>query len=72
MTFVPAARRPDYEVATRATAERDGERADLEAILVTLARSGQRPVIADISGHGWHEVDEPHERARAEAALSSG
>ncbi|MCA9665792.1 MAG: NTP transferase domain-containing protein [Myxococcales bacterium] len=69
MTFVPAARRAEYEAATEATSARDGERANVEAILVSMARAGQRPAIADISGHGWHEVDEPHERARAEAAL---
>lgn len=70
MTYVPAARRPAYEAAAaRALAER-GEAVHVEAILVALAAAGAPPELADISGHGWLEIDEPHERARADAALA--
>ncbi len=70
MTYVPAARRADYEVAAaRVLAER-GDAVHVEAILVALAAAGTPPEIADISGHGWLEIDEPHERAHADAVLA--
>ena len=47
-----------------------GTGAHVEMVLVELAGSGQPPAIADISGHGWLEIDEPHERDHAEAVLA--
>lgn len=70
MTFVPAARREAYfATATRVSAEQ-GDAVHVEAILVGLAQAGTRPHIADVSGHGWLEIDEPHERAKADAVLA--
>jgi len=70
MTYVPAARRADYEAAAaRVLAER-GDAVHVESILVALAAAGAPPEIADISGHGWLEIDEPHERAQADAVLA--
>ena len=70
MTYVPAARRADYEAAAaRVLAER-GDAVHVESILVALAAAGAPPEIADISGHGWLEIDEPHERAHADAVLA--
>ena len=71
MTYIPANRRPDYEVAVEATRLAQGDAVHVEQILVHLANSGAKPQIADISGHGWYEVDEPHEREKAEAGLRS-
>jgi choline kinase len=70
MTFVPAARRDAYfATATKCSAEQ-GDAIHVESILVGLARAGAPPHIADISGHGWLEIDEPHERAHADAVLA--
>ncbi len=70
MTYVPAARRAAYEAAAaRVLAER-GDAVHVESILVALAAAGAPPEIADISGHGWLEIDEPHERAHADAVLA--
>jgi L-glutamine-phosphate cytidylyltransferase len=70
MTYVPAARRADYEAAAaRVLAER-GDAVHVESILVALAAAGAPPEIADISGHGWLEIDEPHERAHADTVLA--
>jgi choline kinase len=70
MTYVPAARRADYEAAAaRVLAER-GDAVHVESILVALAEAGAPPEIADISGHGWLEIDEPHERAHADEVLA--
>jgi choline kinase len=70
MTFVPAARREAYfEMATRASSEQ-GDAIHVETILHCLARALTPPVIADISGHGWLEIDEPHERAHADEVLA--
>jgi len=70
MTYVPAARRADYEAAAaRVLAER-GDAVHVESILVALAIAGAPPEIADISGHGWLEIDEPHERAHADEVLA--
>ena len=70
MTFVPAARRDAYfATATRVSAEQ-GDAIHVESILVGLASAGTPPQIADISGHGWLEIDEPHERAHADGVLA--
>jgi choline kinase len=70
MTYVPAARRDDYFAAAAHVLETKGEASHVESILVALAERGQAPAIADISGHGWLEIDEPHERAHADEVLA--
>jgi len=70
MTFVPAARRADYFAAADRVLETKGDASHVESILVELAGAGTPPAIADISGHGWLEIDEPHERAHADAVLA--
>jgi choline kinase len=69
MTFVPASRRDDYFAAAERVLTEKGDASHVETVLVELVRS-QPPVIADISGHGWLEIDEPHERAHAEQVLA--
>lgn len=71
MSFVPEVARKDYETAISVTRADAGENAVVEQVLVQLARSGNPVDIADISGHGWLEVDEPHERTHAEQVLRS-
>jgi choline kinase len=70
MTYVPAARRADYEAAAARVLGERGDAVHVESILVALAAAGAPPEIADISGHGWLEIDEPHERAHADAVLA--
>jgi len=70
MTFVPAARRDDYFTAALRVLGSKGEATHVESILVELASTGKPPAIADISGHGWLEIDEPHERANADGVLA--
>jgi choline kinase len=69
MTFVPESRRHDYFAAAERVLTDKGDASHVEQILVELVRA-QPPVIADISGHGWLEIDEPHERAHAEQVLA--
>lgn len=71
MTFVPAARRAAYRAAADVAWSSLGEATHVETVLVGLASAGAPPVIADISGHGWLEIDEPHERAHADAILAA-
>jgi choline kinase len=68
MTYVPGSRRDDYFAAADRVLAEKGDASHVESILVELAKT-QPPVIADISGHGWLEIDEPHERAHADAVL---
>ena len=70
MTFVPAARRDDYFAAADRVLATKGDASHVESILVELAQAGKPPTIADISGHGWLEIDEPHERANADEVLA--
>ncbi|MBL9013571.1 MAG: NTP transferase domain-containing protein [Myxococcales bacterium] len=70
MTFVPAARRTEYLAAASRVREELGEATHVESILVHFAKQGTPPIIADISGHGWLEIDEPHERAHADEVLA--
>lgn len=71
MTWVPAARRQVYAAALAATREQLGDDVHVESIVNTLAEAGVQVQIADVSGHGWYEVDEPAERDWAEARLAS-
>jgi choline kinase len=70
MTYVPAERRDAYFAAADRVLASKGEASHVEAILVELVGAGAPPAIADISGHGWLEIDEPHERAHADAVLA--
>lgn len=71
MTYVPSQCQGEYRSAIEATTRTRGGGAVVEQVLVTLAlHSATQPAIADISGHGWLEVDEPHERDLAEQTLS--
>jgi choline kinase len=69
MTYVPESARAAYLSAVTETRRTLGDNTPVERVLVSLAQAGMGPTIADISGHGWFEVDEPHEREQAEAAL---
>lgn len=71
MTFIPAARLAAHRSAADAALAAHGDAIHVEAVLVELAARGTPPAIADISGHGWLEVDEPHERDRAERTLAA-
>jgi choline kinase len=70
MTYVPAARRAEYFAAADRVLATKGDASHVESILVELAGAGKAPTIADISGHGWLEIDEPHERAHADEVLA--
>jgi choline kinase len=70
MTYVPAARRSEYFAAADRVLATKGDASHVESILVELAGAGKPPTIADISGHGWLEIDEPHERAHADEVLA--
>ena len=69
MTFVPRARSGCHRHAACAALAAQGNAIHVESILVELAATGRPPRIADISGHGWLEVDEPHERDHADTIL---
>ena len=69
LTYVPAARWGRYRDTVFAVLDAHGEDCPVEDVMGLLARGDEAPVVADISGHGWLEVDEPHERDRAEAVL---
>jgi choline kinase len=61
----------NYCRAVEATLSRCGDRASVEQVLETLILWGSPPVISNLSGFGWWEVDNEPERRAAELALSS-
>lgn len=69
MTYVPADRVHAHGEAAHRVLDEAGEASHVESVLVDLARAGAAPHTADISGHGWLEIDEPHERQKADAVL---
>ena len=69
MTWVPASRVAAHGGAAHHLLATAGEGTNVEQVLVELARRGEPPMVADISGHGWLEIDEPHERQKAEEVL---
>jgi choline kinase len=70
MTYVPPARGRAYVDALAGVVEREGDTMHVERVLAHLATTDHRPVIGDISGHGWLEIDEPHDLARAKDTLA--
>jgi choline kinase len=71
MTWIPVNRRLAYTAATAATRLAHGDDVHVESILNQLVQMRMPPQIADVSGHGWYEVDEPAERDWAEARLAA-
>lgn len=71
LTCVPRGRSADHAAAAEAALRAQGSAIHVESVLVQLAEGGAPPLIADISGHGWLEVDEPHERQQAERVLAA-
>jgi choline kinase len=71
MSYIPGSRAADHRAAADAALAAQGDAIHVESVLVELAGRGAPPAIADISGHGWLEVDEPHERDQAEATLAA-
>jgi choline kinase len=72
MTKVPAAFAARYWAEAEAALAEEGRAIHVERLLARFAAAGSPPACRDISGHGWHEVDLPEERDRAEAALRQG
>lgn len=71
MTWIPKRCREAYNKALQSLRDNHGDDNPVEKVLVTLSEMKMPPTHADISGHGWHEIDEPHEREAAEAALKA-
>ncbi len=73
MTYVPPSptgAMPSHALAIDRVRETYGDdKSVVEQVLVELALRGEAPAIADISGHGWLEIDAPHERTHAEETL---
>lgn len=69
MTYVPGPRASAHRAAGAAALAARGDAIHVESVLVQLVSEGAPPAIADISGHGWLEVDQPDERDHAEAIL---
>jgi 2-aminoethylphosphonate-pyruvate transaminase len=69
MTFIPGPRARAHAAAGEAALAVGGDAIHVESVLVQLVHDGAPPVIADISGHGWLEVDQPDERDHAAATL---
>lgn len=70
MTYIPPSRSAAYLSAIPGIVEREGDQVHVERVLAHFAATDRPPEIADISGHGWLEIDEPHERERAQEILS--
>lgn len=69
MTYIPSARLTRYRAAVAAVRAELGDPANVEAVLQHLADRGEPPVIGDISGIGWHELDTPEDVERSLPAL---
>ncbi|MFH1130645.1 MAG: NTP transferase domain-containing protein [Pseudomonadota bacterium] len=70
MTYVPQNCRAEYDRALEQTLHSVGDNSCAEDVLVLLAKDAEPPVIADISGHGWFEIDNQKDRNQAEAVLN--
>lgn len=71
MTYVDQEKLPAYLRAVQTVYKNNPDTAVAEQVLVELALQNKAPFTADISGHGWLEVDFPDERNRAEQEILS-
>lgn len=71
MTWVPASCRARYDEAIAKLRADEGDNNPVERVLARLAEAGTPPTHADISGHRWFEIDEPHEREQAEQEMKA-
>ena len=69
VTRVPRAALARYFAEADAASAAEGPSIHVERILARLATTAAPPLCRDISGHGWLEIDNQDERARAEEAL---
>jgi choline kinase len=69
VTRVPRPALVRYFAEADATLAAEGTSVHVERILARLAATAAPPLCRDISGHGWLEIDNQDERARAEEAL---
>jgi choline kinase len=69
MTWVPPARAAEYQRVCDEVTREKGDPAHVEAVLHRLAAGTDPAATADISGHGWHEIDDERDLERAEKAL---
>ncbi len=72
MTYVDSLKEKLYRETVGRTVERFGEKAVVENVLQLLAEDEKTaPVICDLSGVGWYEIDTPEELRSAEKQLLS-
>ncbi|HPS57391.1 MAG TPA: NTP transferase domain-containing protein [Spirochaetota bacterium] len=70
MTYVDKSMESIYRGAVDETIRQFGEKAVVENILQVLAGKGENaPLICDLSGFGWYEVDTPEDLMIAEKGL---
>ena len=69
MTFCPTRLLEAYFQAFDRVADRHKDRAVVEMVLGDLAQNGVSPVVGDISGAGWLEIDTPEEHAKAQETI---
>jgi len=69
LTYCGEAAFPAYCRVVEEVFARQGDAAVAENVVAHLADTGVEVSVGDISGVGWHEVDTPEERQRAEEAI---
>jgi choline kinase len=69
-TFCSKARLDDYRAAFQRVAQEHGDAAVVEMVLAELAQGANPPIVGDISGLGWLEVDTQAERAHADQVVA--
>lgn len=70
MTYVDSTMESIYRDAAKKAVDRFGEKAVVENILHVLAGNPKTaPLICDLSGFGWHEVDDENDLIKAEKGL---
>lgn len=70
MTFVGEKQLPLYKKSVSEVIRQTRSQGNAEAVLDYLAKQGQSVQTLDLSGFGWHEVDDQNDRLKAEQALS--
>jgi len=70
MTYVDKSMEIAYRDAAYKAIERYGEKAVVENIVQILAENPKvAPIICDLSGFGWYEVDDENDLIKAEKGL---
>ncbi len=70
VTYIPVAKQEEYWHMCDVTADKLGDKANVEHVINELARQNNTVACFDISGSWWTEIDTPEDLAKAQSTIA--